>query len=219
MTITPNKYLAGFGATVLLAAGGSQIAAAKSKSAKKRSSAAASTEVVLTGATKTSVENAVLAALPGATIQRSSTETDGKSTDAYEVHATKADGTHVEVLLDSSDKVTAINVDKRGGRHGHGPGHNGETPVTGDTLASITSAVKAKYPGSTVEFASTENDGKAGDAYEAHVRLADGGHLKVLLDSSFAITGSEADNGPGGPGGPGGDGPGVPPAATPTATP
>ncbi len=46
------------------------------------------------------------AAYPGATVKRASTETDGKSTDAYEAKVTKSDGTKIEVFLDSSFNVT-----------------------------------------------------------------------------------------------------------------
>jgi hypothetical protein len=125
-----------------------------------------------------------------------SNESDGKSTDAYEVHATKSDGTRVEVLLDSSFGVTAVNADNhrggRGGRGDHGGrGGSGETALTGTTLDQVKAAVASYLPGSTLDRASTENDGKSGDAYEAHVTKADGSHVTVFLDSSFNVTGTK----------------------------
>jgi uncharacterized membrane protein YkoI len=201
-----KKTLLCLGAVSAVAVGGAQIAGAAAKSKSKRAHATqngqpgrgGSNETVLTGSTADSVKAAVLAKLPGATIQRSSNETDGKSTDAYEVHATKADGTRVEVLLDSSFAVTAVNADThgggRGGRgHDHGGpgGGSGETPLTGSTLDQVKAAVAAYLPGSTLDRASTENDGKSTDAYEAHVTKADGTRVKVFLDSSFNVTGTE----------------------------
>jgi uncharacterized membrane protein YkoI len=191
--------LAALGVTVV---GGAQVAGAVAKT--KRSHATHTTagthqgngETVLTGTTADQVKAAVLAKLPGATVERASTETDGKSTDAYEVHATKADGTRVEVLLDSSYAVTAVNAGHgrghRGdhGRHGGpgGPGGSGETPLTGATLDKVKAAVVAYLPGSTVERATTENDGSSTDAYEAQATKSDGARVKVLLDSSFNVT-------------------------------
>jgi hypothetical protein len=52
------------------------------------------------------VISAVTAAYPGATVKRASTETDGKSTDAYKAKVVEADGTRIEVFLDSSVNVT-----------------------------------------------------------------------------------------------------------------
>jgi uncharacterized membrane protein YkoI len=190
----------GVGALGALALGGSQLAGAASTTTTPNGSASGSAaagqpprsnETVLTGTTADQVKAAILAKLPGATIQRMSDETDGNGTDAYEAHVTKSDGTHVQVLLDKSFAVTSVKSDTFGGRHRGGPGGrggSGETPLTGDTLSSVKSAVAAKLPGSTVEMASTENDGKSTDAYEAHVTKSDGTHVKVLLDKSFAVT-------------------------------
>jgi uncharacterized membrane protein YkoI len=175
----------------VLAVGGSQMAGAKTKSGGGNG------ETALTGATLDSVTSAVKAAYPGSTVNRASTETDGKATDAYEAKITKADGTKLEVFLDSSFAVTGSKADDRGGREGRGRGRggrggNGETAVTGATLDSITSAITAKYPGATVDRASTETDGKSTDAYEAKITKADGTKLEVFLDSSFAVTGEQA---------------------------
>ena len=69
------------------------------------------TETLLTGTTKTSVEAAAKAAVPGATIERVENDAEGAT---YEAHMTKADGSHVTVKLDASFKVTGIET---GGAH------------------------------------------------------------------------------------------------------
>ena len=101
-------------------------------------------ESELTGATAASVKAAVLAKLPGATVGRMSAEDPNEGTRAaYEAHVTKSDGTRVEVLLDKSFKVTAVNADRHGGRFG---GHwrggppagvpSTEAPSTGDSTSA-----------------------------------------------------------------------------------
>lgn len=84
-------------------------------------------EKELAGGTADQVKAAVLAKLPGATVQRMSAEDSREGTGAaYEAHVTKADGTDVEVLLDKSFNVTALNA-------GHGRGgfvHRGMPPGT-----------------------------------------------------------------------------------------
>jgi uncharacterized membrane protein YkoI len=188
MSIPMKKWLAAGASIGLLATGATAIATAQSPSP---TAPPKSHETVITGSTADQAKAAILAAYPGATIQRMSDETDGKSTDAYEAHITKADGTRIEVFLDSSFKATGSQADKgpghRGGRHGR-PGGSGETPLTGATLASVKAAVLAKQPGATLDHASTENDGKSTDAYEAHVTKADGMHVEVLLNSAFDVT-------------------------------
>ena len=61
------------------------------------------TEAVLTGDTATSVEAAVTAAYPGATIERMETDAEGA---VYEAHITKADGSDATVKLDASFAIT-----------------------------------------------------------------------------------------------------------------
>jgi hypothetical protein len=207
MSASSRKTFAAVAALAALGLGGAGFAVAATKSgtssSKSAQSRSANPETELTGATAASVRAAVLAKLPGATIQRLSTEAGGKAGDAYEAHVTKADGTRVEVLLDRAFAVTAVNADThpgdRGGRHGHGdgrgrgPGGHGETALTGAALAGVSGAVKAAYPGATIERASTEADGRAGDAYEAHVTKADGSRVEVFLDQAFTVTGTRAD--------------------------
>ena len=63
-----------------------------------------------------------------------------------------------------------------------------EEPLTGDTAASVEAAVTAAYPDATIDRMETDADG---GTYEAHLTLADGSHLTVTLDESFAISGTD----------------------------
>jgi uncharacterized membrane protein YkoI len=63
-------------------------------------------ETALTGDTKTKVEAAVKAKLPGATIIR--TETNNDSTAPYESHVRKSDGTEAEVLVSKTFTVVEV---------------------------------------------------------------------------------------------------------------
>lgn len=62
-------------------------------------------EVLLTGDDAAKATAAALAAVPGGTIERVETDTEG---DAYEAHMTKADGTRVTVKFDASFSVAKI---------------------------------------------------------------------------------------------------------------
>ena len=76
-----------------------------------------------------------------------------------------------------------------------------EKLLTGDTAAKVTAAAKAKEPTATIERVETDSDG----VYEAHMVRADGTHVTVQVDASFAVTAVQ-EGGPGGSGGPGGRG-------------
>jgi hypothetical protein len=76
-------------------------------------------ETLLTGTTASRVTAAAKAAVPGGTIIRVETDSDGA---AYEAHMQKADGSYVTVKLDSSFKVTST-IDGFGAG-----GHRGSTP-------------------------------------------------------------------------------------------
>jgi uncharacterized membrane protein YkoI len=221
MSNLSKKATLGLVAVAALGVGGAQIVGSASARKTPRSATTTghrtSTETEVTGAAADSVKAAVLAKLPGATVQRVSTEDDGVATDKYEAFVTKSDGTHAKVLLNAAFEVTAVKTDNhRGhGRRGHGdggPGGSHEPAVTGDTLTKVKAAVEAKLPGSTVDRASTETDGKSTDAYEAKVTKSDGTHVEVLLDAQFNVTAvnTRPSHGPGGPGrhGPGDGGPG-----------
>src|SRR3954447_7761712 len=72
-------------------------------------------ETPLTGDVATKAKAAAVAKV-GGTADSATTENDSSNAAAaYEVHVTKADGTHVTVILDKSDNVLAVEA-------GHGPG-------------------------------------------------------------------------------------------------
>ncbi len=148
-----------------------------------------SDEVPLTGDTAAKVTAAVAARYPDATIQRLETDSHG---DAYEAHVILADGSDATVKLNEAFTVTSTETGHRhgdGSRRGHG-GRHGETPLTGDTAARVTEAVTARYPDATIQRLETDGHG---DAYEAHVILADGSRATVKLDESFTITRTKTD--------------------------
>jgi hypothetical protein len=65
-------------------------------------------ETALTGDTLSSASAAALAAVPGGTVTRASTENDSSLNGAaYEVHVTKSDGSHVVVIENASFTVLA----------------------------------------------------------------------------------------------------------------
>jgi hypothetical protein len=86
-----------------------------------------SDETLLTGDTKASVEKAVLAKYPDATIERTETDSDG----VYESHIVTAAGDHVIVQVDESFAVT-------GTQTGGGPAGGGRPGPDGDADASGT---------------------------------------------------------------------------------
>ncbi|HOT33790.1 MAG TPA: hypothetical protein PLS46_01335 [Microthrixaceae bacterium] len=62
------------------------------------------TETVLTGDDLAKATSAAEAAVSGGTVERAETDAEGA---AFEVHMTKADGSHVTVKLDADFKVTS----------------------------------------------------------------------------------------------------------------
>lgn len=65
-------------------------------------------ETLLTGETAAKVKAAALAKVPGATVERVETDVDHGS--PYEAHLRQSDGTELEVLVDKSFAVTAVNT-------------------------------------------------------------------------------------------------------------
>ena len=65
-------------------------------------------EQALDAATAAKVKAAALAKVPGATVERVETDVDHGS--PYEAHMVKSDGTHLEVLVNDSFAVTAVNT-------------------------------------------------------------------------------------------------------------
>jgi len=160
-------------------------------------------ETALTGDVLAKVTAAAVTKV-GGTVDSATTENDSDNANAaYEAHVTKADGTHVEVILDKSYTVLAVEAGHGPGGHdhgrnGHGPG-SGETELTGDVATKAKAAAIAKV-GGTVERATTENDSdNASAAYEVHVTKADGTDVEVILDKSYTVLSVEThDRGPGG---------------------
>jgi hypothetical protein len=104
------------GATLIgaLIGGGALTAIALPANAATTATSNAANETELSGDTATKVQDAVLAANAGATIDRMETEGDGSAT--YEAHITKTDGTHATVKLDTNFTITATET---GGKGGH----------------------------------------------------------------------------------------------------
>ena len=76
-------------------------------------------ETLLTGTTASKIRAAALAKVPGATVIRVETDSQGA---AYEAHLQKSDGSYVTVKLDKNFQVT----DTISG-FGAGPAHNGSS--------------------------------------------------------------------------------------------
>jgi hypothetical protein len=73
-----------------------------------------SDETLLTGETKSKVEAAATAKLPGATVIRSETDADGNA--LYEVHMVQSDGTPATVYVDKSFGVVSVQTGMPGPR-------------------------------------------------------------------------------------------------------
>jgi len=106
--------------------------------------------------------------------------------DGYEVTVTKADGSTVEIHLDSS-----FNVQSGHGGHGFGgPAHgsaaheDAEKPVTGDAATKAKAAAVKAVGSGTAGAVTTDFHG---DGYEVTVTKADGSTVEIHLDSSFNV--------------------------------
>lgn len=64
-----------------------------------------------------------------------------------------------------------------------------ETPLTGDALAKVTAAAKAKVSGGTIVRVETDADGHA--AYEAHMTDSSGAPVTVYVNADFEVVGVE----------------------------
>lgn len=191
------------GSAIAGAAGTSTTPSASSTtqpSAKERGGPGAG-ETALTGQTKTKVEAAALAKVPGGTVLRSETDNGG----VYEAHVRKSDGTEVEVKVDKDFTVTAVNAFS--GRGGPGGGHgrfdlSAVATKLGVSEEKLQSAVDAARPDDARRDRGAD---RAADLAKAlGVETA---KVQSILDANRPSTGS-GDRGPrgGGPGGPGGPG-------------
>jgi uncharacterized membrane protein YkoI len=204
MTGNVRKTSTGAAALAVCALVGATVAFGATSSTKATSTTTTSTtgkaprtpEAALTGDTLAKVKAAAVAKV-GGTVDSATTENDSSNTAAvYEAHVTKADGTHVTVILDSAYAVLSVETGGPGG-HGGGPGRgNGETELTGD-VATRAKAAAVASAGGTADRATTETDSSnAAAAYEVHVTKADGSHVVVVLDKSYAVltTETQADH-------------------------
>jgi hypothetical protein len=64
-----------------------------------------------------------------------------------------------------------------------------ETPLTGEALAKVTAAAKAKVPGGQVIRVETDADGNA--AYEAHMTDAGGAPVTVYVSKDYSTVSVE----------------------------
>jgi uncharacterized membrane protein YkoI len=151
-----------------------------------------SPETPLTGSDAEKATAAAKEAVPGGTIIRVETDSDGEA--KYEAHVRKDDGTEMLVLMD--DTFTVIDVKEFAGRGGRGDGSRGgpnETPLTGADAEKATAAAKDAVEGGTVIRVETDADG--GATYEAHVRKSDGTEVVVLLNEDFTVKSVEEFSG------------------------
>ena len=93
------------------------------------------TEEELTGDTAASVEAAVLAAYPDATIERMETDAEGA---AYEAHVTLADGSRATITLDASFAISGTETGPDGHRGGPGGACDDATATTDTATADDT---------------------------------------------------------------------------------
>ena len=92
----------------------------------------------------------------------------------------------------SSSSTQATDGYGTGGQRGpHQANGKTEEVLTGDAATKVEAAVRAAQPDATIERMETDADGAT---YEAHITLADGSHVTVELDGSFAITGTQTPN-------------------------
>jgi uncharacterized membrane protein YkoI len=198
MKDTLYKTWVGLAAVAAAGLGGAAVAAGAGSSSKTITTTTTTTsskpartpETPLTGDVAAKAKAAAVAKV-GGTADSATTENDSSNADAvYEVHVTKADGTHVEVILDKDYNVLAVETGHGFGHHGRdgrGPGANGETELTGDVATKAKAAAIAKV-GGTADRASTENDSSnAAAKYEVHVTKADGTHVEVILDKDYNV--------------------------------
>ena len=101
-----KKTFAGIAVLSGLALGGATVAGAVSGS--NQSAARHQSETALTGDTASRVRAAALAKTSGGTVERVETDVDHGS--PYEAHLRKSDGTELEVLVNKSFEVTAVNT-------------------------------------------------------------------------------------------------------------
>lgn len=180
----------------LAAGSNSSSSAASSASATQSAIAASATtapqgqpplQTQVTGDAAAKIKAAVLAKVPGATIDRVEQGPDG-----YHAHITKSDGTRATARVNAQFAVTSVDTGGPGGPGGPGrggPGPGGQRPdetlLAGDNATKAKAAALAKLPGSTVVKVETDADG---GVYEAHINKSDGSPATVVFDKDFNVT-------------------------------
>jgi uncharacterized membrane protein YkoI len=157
----------------------------------------------------------VILGVPGISSAQTSTSTTVAAT-ASPVDNSNKDAAHE--AAETPEQEAAEKAGKVGGKASGPHQANGktETPLTGDELAKATAAAATAAPGSTVERAETDADG---DAFEVHVKNADGTRSTVKLNADFSVKTVEAGHQGGhGKGGRHGKKDATAPAATTTPT-
>jgi uncharacterized membrane protein YkoI len=149
-------------------------------------------ETVVTGTKAATLKANALKQVPGATVDRITTEDSSDSSGAaYEVHLTKKDGSKATLLFGSNliYLSTETGDDHRG--HGHSGGA-GETAVTGTKATTLKAAALKQVPGASVDEVSTDS----GDAaYEVHLTKPDGTHVTVKFDKTLKFVNVEDGRG------------------------
>jgi hypothetical protein len=111
-------------------------------------------EELLTGDTKTQVEDAVLAEYPDATIERTESDSGG----VHESHIVTADGERLTVLVDEDFAVTGTET---GGRGGRGPG-GGDCPEDDASTTEEPGTSESPGTGTPSTEARDSTDGSGG---------------------------------------------------------
>ena len=202
MLKTTKRRIATMTAAACLGSAGWALAAGSNSSSSAASSASATQSAIAASATTTpqgppqiqvtgdaaaKIKAAVLAKVPGATIDRVEQGPDG-----YHAHITKSDGTRATARVNAQFAVTSVDTGGPGGPGGPGrggPGPGGQRPdetlLAGDNATKAKAAALAKLPGSTVVKVETDADG---GVYEAHVTKSDGSPAIVVFDKDFNVT-------------------------------
>ena len=161
----------------------------------------------------------VILGVPGISTAQTSPVTTAATaaTTASPVDNSNKDAAHE--AAETPEQAAAELAGKVGGQPSGPHQANGktETPLTGDELAKATAAAATAAPGSTVDRAETDADG---DAFEVHVKNADGTQSTVKLNADFSVktveAGHQGGHGKGGHGQK--DAPAPATATTPTTT-
>ena len=109
----------------------------------------------------------------------------GLAVGSYGIASAASGSGSTSVTTTTTPSATAPTAPPPAGHGGWGGQRSDETLLTGDTLAKVTAAAKAKVPDGTIDRVETDADGNA--AYEAHMTAADGSPVTVYVDKDFAV--------------------------------